>query len=136
MTSAPHGILLDTSVVIKPPASGLPAPPGGIAVSVVTIAELHFGVGNAADPLEQQFRRSRVQRIINSLDVITLDPPIAEVYGVLTSTVRLAGRNPRPRRFDLLIAATAIHHGLALATRNADDFRHLERALAVIGVKD
>ena len=59
---------------------------------------------------------------------------MAESYGLLANMVRQAGRNPRPRRMDLLIAATAVRHGFSLATRNAADLRHLERVLTVVDV--
>ena len=37
-----------------------------------------------------------------------------------------AGRSPRPRVFDLLIAATASVEGARLYTLNPDDFRGLD----------
>ncbi|WP_459643318.1 PIN domain-containing protein [Kineococcus sp. NUM-3379] len=41
------------------------------------------------------------------------------------------GREPGPRRLDLMIAATARAHDLALVTSNPDDHRGLEALLAV-----
>ena len=46
----------------------------------------------------------------------------AKLYGVLATLVRAAGRNPRPRRLDLQIAATAASARLSLLTMNPDDF--------------
>ena len=66
--------------------------------------------------------------------IIPFDIAVAESYGLLTNLVRTAGRDPRLRRLDLLIAATAERHGLSLATRNAADFRYLERVLDVVEV--
>ena len=103
---------------------------------MITIAELQFGVGTTTDPIEQQLRRNRARRVADSFEVIGLDMATTELYGALAGAISAAGRSPRPRRFDLLIAATAARHGLVLVTRNPDDFRHLERALTVIGVKD
>jgi hypothetical protein len=54
---------------------------------------------------------------------------------LLLDTSVVISRNPRPRRLDLLIAATAVRHRVGLLTRNADDFRHLERALHVVPVR-
>ncbi|MGH3943374.1 MAG: hypothetical protein ACRDTG_33080 [Pseudonocardiaceae bacterium] len=45
-----------------------------------------------------------------------------------------AGRDPRPPRIDLQIAATAVRFELPLVTRNAEGFRHLERVLEIIDV--
>lgn len=60
----------------------------------------------------------------------------AEHYGALATLVRQHGRNPRPRRMDLQIAATAVRHGLTLLTRNGNDFAGLESALAVVDLAD
>ena len=49
-----------------------------------------------------------------------------ESYGLLAARVVKAGRQPRARVMDLLIAATAHAHGATLYTRNADDLRGLE----------
>jgi predicted nucleic acid-binding protein len=35
---------------------------------------------------------------------------------------------------DILVAATAVRHGLSFAARNGADLRHLERVLTVIDV--
>ncbi|MGH3929976.1 MAG: hypothetical protein ACRDTF_08375 [Pseudonocardiaceae bacterium] len=75
-----------------------------------------------------------MQLVLDSYDVLPFDADVAESYGLLANIVRQAGRDPRPRRMDLLIAATAVRHGFFLATRNAADLRHLERVLKVIEV--
>lgn len=64
--------------------------------------------------------------------MLGFDVPAAEYYGALATLVRRHGRSPRPRRMDLQIAATAARHGLALLTRNADDFAGLGSALTVV----
>jgi toxin FitB len=134
MTSAVPRVLLDTSVLIEPPAAGFASLAQQSAVSAVAVAELEYGVGAALDPMEQHLRRERLQRVLSELDVLPFDRAAAAAYGLLTNLVRAAGRNPRPRRIDLMIAASAVRHELPLATRNADDLRHLERALVVIAV--
>lgn len=135
MTTEPlRQVLLDTSVVIAPPAAGVRSVADVVAVSVITIAELEYGVDAAKDPVERQRRRRRLRLVVQTFDVITFDLATAEAYGVLANLVRVGGRDPRPRRLDLLIAATAQRHGFSLATRNGDDFKHLERALHVIDV--
>ncbi len=131
--SGPRRVLLDTSVVIVPPTAREVAPYADeLAVSVMTIGELQYGISAVADPLEQTRRRQRIQAVLEQFDVLPFDVPTAEYYGALATLVRQRGRNPRARRMDLQIAATAARHGLTLLTRNGDDFAGLESALTVI----
>lgn len=130
--SAPRRALLDTSVIIDFPAAAVSDVADEVAVSAVTIAELQFGVTAATDPLTQMYRRRRVQGVLEHFDVLPFDASTAEYYGALASLVRQRGRNPRPPRLDLQIAATAARHGLALLTHNGGDFVGLESALPVI----
>jgi toxin FitB len=80
-------------------------------------------------------RRQRLQLVLDIYDVLPFDAEVAEFYGLLANIVRHSGRNPWPRRMDLLIAATALRHGYPLATRNGADLRHLQRVLTVIDVR-
>ncbi len=126
-----RGGLLDTSAVIEPPTVAA-VEHYDLAISVVTIAELHYGITANDDPMNQTYRRQRVADTIDQFDVLPFDIPTAEYYGALATLVRQHGRNPRARRLDLQIAATAVRHGLALLTRNGADFDGLETAVAVI----
>lgn len=128
-------VLLDTSVIIDPPPDGTASFADTLSVSAVSVAELHYGVGAAVDPVEQHHRRMRVALVTDTYDVVPFDVEAAEAYGLLANLVRQGGRNPRPRGIDLLIAATAVRHGFSLATRNAADFRHLQRVLSLISVR-
>lgn len=135
-TSEPRRALLDTLVVIDFPAARVAEVADEVAVSAVTIGELQFGVTAATDPLTQMYRRQRVQATLNQFDALPFDVKTAEYYGALAALVRKQGRNPRPRRMDLQIAATAARHGLTLLTRNGNDFNGLESALTVIELID
>ena len=128
----PRRALLDTSVVIDLPAAQVAEVADEVAVSAVTIGELQYGVAAAVDPLTQMSRRRRVQAVLDRFEVLPFDRITAEYYGALAGLVRQHGRNPRPRRMDLQIAATAARHGLMLLTRNGADFTGLESALAVV----
>ncbi len=131
-TSEPRRALLDTSVVIDFPAARVAEVADEVAVSAVTIGELQYGVTAAVDPLAQMHRRRRVQAALDRFEVLSFDVTTAEYYGTLAALVRQYGRNPRPRRMDLQIAATAARHGLTLLTRNGADFAGLESALTVV----
>jgi predicted nucleic acid-binding protein len=66
---------------------------------------------------------------------LAFDIPAAKIYGTLAALVRRSGRNPRPRRMDLQIAATAAAHRLPLLTKNIVDFAGLERVVDVIPLR-
>lgn len=128
--------LLDTSVLIDYPAEQVAEIADEVAVSAVTIAELQYGVTAAPDPVVQLERRRYVQAILEHVEALPFDSSCAEYYGALAALVRRDGRNPRPRRMDLQIAATAARNGLTLLTRNGGDFRGLDSALVVINLPD
>lgn len=123
--------VLDTSVVI---AAGLPKLEGQLAISAATVAELHFGVlvaGNSGIRAERLRRLTALQRKFSALP---LDDTVAASYGLLAAAVVEAGRQPRARTMDLLIAATAHAHDARLYTRNAKDFVGIEDLVDVVSV--
>ncbi len=61
-------------------------------------------------------------------------PPGVVPALALCATVR-AGRDPKPRRFDLLLAAVAVALGIPLMTRNEADFTGIHASLAIIAVR-
>lgn len=123
-------VLLDTSVVIEPPPA-LGKIARTAAVSTVTLAELAFGL-HTPDPVVNAARALRYQRVEATFAPIPYGAHAARLYGALCAAVRGAGRNPRPRRFDLLIASVAATEALPLLTRNPADFNGIHPALDVI----
>ena len=121
--------LLDTSVLIAEDVSPLP---GQLAISVISVAELHFGVLVAASPDVRAVRLARLSRLQRSFDPLPVDDAVADSYGQIAAHVAASGRQPRARTMDLLIAATAHVHGAVLYTRNTDDFRGLESYIEVV----
>jgi predicted nucleic acid-binding protein len=111
--------LLDTSVLIGAEQ------PGDLegAISAATLAELHFGVLVAADPLERGLRAQRLGVIEATFDPLPIDAAVAREWGRLAATVVGRGGQPRRRAMDLAIAATANVAGVPLLTLNAADFR-------------
>jgi toxin FitB len=122
---------LDTSVVI---ASDVPFLDGELAVSAGTLAELHFGVLGAADASARAERLRRLALVERLFDPLPVDEAVAREYGVLAAAVVTAGRQPRARVMDLLIAATARAHGARLYTRNPSDLQGLEELVDVVPV--
>jgi len=127
-TEADERGLLDTSVVI---AQDLTPIPGVLAISTVTLAELHFGVLVAKSAVVRAERLRRLSILQRRFDALPLDDVVAASYGRLAAAVVEAGRQPRRRTMDLLIAATAHAHDAALYTRNPDDFAGLEELIDV-----
>lgn len=113
-------VVLDTSVLI-----GAQSPPAGTdaAISVVSIAELHFGLLVATDEASRALRATRLGLLEARFpDPLTLDDRVAREWGRLQAAVAQRGGKPRRRSSDLAIAATANVHGATLLTRNLKDF--------------
>ena len=108
--------ILDTSVLIADDVAPLP---GELAISVVSLAKLHFGVLLARDDDARARRSSRLSAMQRRFDPLPVDEAVAESYGLLACHLVKARRQPRARVMDLLIAATARAHNAALllATR-------------------
>ena len=68
---------------------------------------------------------------VSDFEPLPFDGEAAARYGTLGALVISAGRDPRPRRTDLMIAAIASSQNLPLYTRNAADFKGLESVLTV-----
>ncbi|MGH3500343.1 MAG: type II toxin-antitoxin system VapC family toxin [Nocardioidaceae bacterium] len=123
--------ILDTSVVI---ATDVPALEGELAVSAATLAELHFGVLVARKPDARAERLRRLSVLQRQFDPLPIDEAVAASYGELAAAVVVAGRQPRARVIDLLIAATAHAHSARLYTRNADDLTGVDDLVEIVSV--
>lgn len=121
-------VVLDTSVLLGPePEFG----DAEVAISAMSLAELHFGVLVARSPQTRAERLRRLGVIEKTFDALPVDDAVAREYGRLAAAVVEAGRQPRARVADLLIAATARTHDAELWTRNGDDLIGLESLLTV-----
>ncbi len=111
--------LLDTNVVselVRPrPNPGLIEWLAGrdedqIFLSVVTLAELRYGIARLPGELLQRFEGR----------ILPVDDDVALAWGDVTAECAAQGRPIEA--MDGLVAATARVHGLELVTRNARDF--------------
>lgn len=125
--------VLDTSVVIGDDVAEIP---GLLAISVITVAELSHGVLVASTTEVRAERLRRLGLVQRRFDPLPVDDAVAASYGRLAAAVVDAGRRPRGRVADLLIAATAHAHDARLVTRNARDFVGLEGLVDVVDVVD
>lgn len=142
-TERPAQGLLDTNILILRRWVDPAELPDEMAISAVTLAELSAGPHQVrpddeqADYYEHAERARRLdvlQRAENEFGPIPFDSEAARAFGRVTAAVIAAGRMPRRRTADLMIASTAIAAGLPLFTTNPDDFAGLTDLIAIIPV--
>ena len=84
---------------------------------------------------ERARRQQRIQWAEASFEALPFDDACARAYGGVFEAVANSGRKPRGgRAVDLLIAATAVAHGLPLYTYNVRDLAGLDALLEVVDV--
>ena len=91
-------------------------------ISVVTLAELHFGWTRLPEGKRRQTIQLWTDEIENTFEGRTLPvvPAVAKLWGRGRAEMHGGGNNIGMQ--DLLIAATALHHDLTVVTRNVKDF--------------
>jgi len=89
------------------------------AISVITVSELLHGVRRARGAIRTR-RRAFVEHILAGLEAIPITEPVARMHAEVWAD--LADRGQSIGAHDLWIAATAVTHGLGLATGNPDHF--------------
>ena len=117
--------LLDTNICIylikrKPPktfARFQHVSVGDIGISVITYAELEYGVAHSSDPAQN---RVALSQFLAPLEILDFQAAVAPLYGTLRASLARAGNVIGP--FDLLIAAQAVYFGVTLVTNNVKEF--------------
>jgi predicted nucleic acid-binding protein len=124
----------DTNILIQLEWLNSEHMPIDLLISTVTLAELAAGVHSAADARERARRIARLQRTEAVFDPLPFDTESARQYGIIAGEVISAGRKPRGRVADLMIASVAAANKLPLFTTNPDDYRALDAAVTVVPV--
>jgi predicted nucleic acid-binding protein len=125
--SEPKSGLLDTSVFIaRESGRPLEAIPSRVAVSVVTLGELQFGV-LAAEESSTRARRADTLALARAADPIPISEAVMSAWARLVLDCRRAGIHQTVKLTDALIAATAIEHGLPVVTQD-DDYNRIAAA--------
>jgi toxin FitB len=110
--------LLDTSVLVGGEQRRLTGPlPDEVAISVLTLAEL-LGSVLAAEADTRPRRIETLRRVESGFDPLPVDAAVARAFAEMAATSRQAGR--RPGIVDMLIASTAVAHGLRLYTQDRE----------------
>lgn len=139
----PRQGLLDTNILILRRWIDPAGLPDEMAISAITLAELSAGPhevrGNDEQDLyDEHAERARrleiLQRAESEFDPVPFDAEAARIYGRVSAAVIAAGRKPRRRIADLMIAATAIAEELPLFTTNPADFAGLDTLVRIIPV--
>jgi tRNA(fMet)-specific endonuclease VapC len=94
--------------------------PEGIAISVVSLAELRYGASCSDRPEANQ---RVVDGFAGGIAVLGLDDRIARLFGEFKAQLRKQGSLIDD--FDLLIGATACSYRLTLVTHNTEHFGRL-----------
>ncbi len=93
----------------------------GLAVSVVSVAELQEGVALAKD---RDRAAQSLATFLTTVTVLPVEEETARIFGDLSAALRRKGNHPGD--FDTLIAATATQHGLTVLTTDVDDFSRFD----------
>jgi len=92
------------------------------AISVITVSELLHGVLRARGAKRAR-RQAFVEHLLAGLQAIPITQQVARVHANIWA--ELADRGEAIGAHDLWIAATAIAHGLGIATRNSSHFERV-----------
>ncbi|MDD9944156.1 MAG: PIN domain-containing protein [Myxococcales bacterium] len=124
------GFLIDTSVFVAwergqfdNVVPGSVSAEAEVALSAITVSELLHGVERADSAQRRASRAAFVEGVLNAVRVLPVDLAVSRVHARVWADLR--AREELIGAHDMLIAATALHHGLAIATRNEREFRRI-----------
>jgi predicted nucleic acid-binding protein len=135
--------MLDTNILILRKWIDPAELPDEMAISAITLAELSAGPyevrrNDEQDAYGEHAERARrleiLQRAESEFDPVPFDAEAARLFGRVTAAAIAAGRKPRGRAVDLMIAATAIAESLPLYTTNPADFTGLDDLVRIVSV--
>lgn len=133
-------MIVDTSILISAERGAFDLvafldsiPAERLAISAITVSELHVGILRANSERRKQERIAYVNRVLSEFEVIPFDASVARKHAELLDEIRRAGHTIGAN--DLLIAATAVFIDSSVATLNVSEFR-LTPGLTVIDASE
>ena len=93
------------------------------AISVITASELLHGVHRARKGAIRARRAAFVEHLLSALEPIPITATVARAHAEIWAELERKGKPIGAH--DLWIAATALSHGMGLATINARDFKRV-----------
>ncbi len=102
--------------------------PAGLGLSIISLAKLYEGVFGSYDP---EASERVLWNFLHRIQVVPVDDDICRTFAAERRRLRAAGTLISD--FDLMIGATAMHHGLTLLTNNRRHFDRLD-GLPIISI--
>jgi tRNA(fMet)-specific endonuclease VapC len=128
-------VLIDTSVLVNVERRGLPLErtlgERERAISVITASELLHGVHSATDDRVRTRRQAFVEHLISSIEPLPITTSVARSHAEIWAGLERGGKTIGAH--DMWIAATAVSHGMEVATANASEFERVP-GLAVVAL--
>jgi tRNA(fMet)-specific endonuclease VapC len=128
-------VLIDTSVLVNAERRGLSLERAlgeqERAISVITASELLHGVHSATDDRVRIRRQAFVEHLISSIEPLPVTTSVARAHAEIWA--RLERDGEAIGAHDMWIAATAISHGMDVATANTTEFERIP-GLAVVAL--
>ena len=94
--------------------------PEGLALSIVSVAEVYEGVFYSRHP--QKSERA-LKEFLTGISILEIDNEICKIFGRDRGRLRKEGKMIGD--LDLLIASTCLHHNLTLLTNNVAHFERI-----------
>ena len=93
----------------------------GVGLSIISLAELYTGIYYSTDIIKAG---QELDDFLSFITVLGVNQEICRIFGEENARLRKDGRIIGD--FDLLIAATCLHHGLKLLTNNRRHFQRID----------
>lgn len=99
-------------------------------ISAITASELLHGVHRAEDGAVRASRSAFVEHVISAMEPLPITTAVARAHAAVWAELERDGNMIGAH--DLWIAATALSHGMEVATTNAKDFERVPGLTVVV----